>query len=60
MADILAFTKSSVIWCECKGSGGKQSEFQKHFQKEVEEYGHIYILAHSVDEVIPLFERGAT
>ena len=56
MADILAFTKSSVIWCECKSSTGKQSEHQKEFQKEVEQFGHIYVLAHSVDDVIDLYE----
>jgi hypothetical protein len=56
MADILAFTKSSVIWCECKGSNGKQSEYQKAFQQEVESFGHIYIVAHSIDDISPLFE----
>jgi hypothetical protein len=58
MADILAFTKEgTVIWVEAKSStGGKQSEFQKAFQQEVEEYGHIYILANSVDYVMDLYE----
>jgi hypothetical protein len=59
MADVLAFTKDSVIWVEAKGSSGKQSDFQRDFQKDVEAYGHIYILAKSVDDVIPLFEKGA-
>jgi len=56
MADILAFTKDSVIWCECKGSTGKQSEHQKNFQQEVEAYGHIYIIARSIEDIMPLFE----
>ena len=60
MADILAFTKQgTTIWAECKGSVGKQSDSQKQFQSEVESYGHIYIVAKSVDDIIPLFERGA-
>lgn len=57
MADILAFTKSSVIWCECKGTGGKQSDYQREFQREVESFGHTYILAHSIDDVMELFEE---
>lgn len=57
MADILAFTKDSVIWCECKSSIGRQSAAQALFQSEVESFGHIYILAHSVDDVVNLFER---
>ena len=58
MADILAFTKQSTIWAECKGTGGKQSENQKAFQKEVEAYGHIYIVAHGIEDVQSLFEEG--
>ena len=58
MADVLAFTKDSVMWIEAKASsGGKQSDHQKAFQKEVESFGHIYILARSVDDVMALFER---
>ncbi len=57
MADVLAFTPhETVIWVECKGTNGKQSEYQKQFQKDVEKYGHIYILAKSVDEVTDLYE----
>lgn len=52
MADILAFHKSEPIWLEIKNSTGKQSEFQKSFQKQVELYGHRYILARSLDDVI--------
>ena len=56
MADILAFTKQSVIWCECKGSSGKQSDHQRAFQQEVEAYGHIYIVAKSIEDVECLFK----
>lgn len=57
MADVLAFTKDSTLWIEAKAStGGKQSEAQKNFQKDVESFGHIYILANSVDAVMDLFE----
>jgi hypothetical protein len=57
MADIIAWTKSgTTLWVECKGSTGKQSELQRHFQGQVEAYGHIYIVAHSIDDILPLFE----
>lgn len=64
MADILAFRISGVdargTWCECivptwievKTATGKQSEFQKSFQRQVEEHGHKYVLARSVDDVV--------
>jgi len=57
MADVLAFTKRSVIWVECKGGSGKQSELQKKFQEDVEAYGHTYIVAKSIDDLMPLFEE---
>ena len=57
MAVVLAFTKNSTIWVKAKGTGGKQSEFQKHFQKEVEGFGHTYIVAESINDVMPLFEE---
>jgi len=57
MADVLCFTKQgTTIWCECKGSSGKQSDHQKHFQQEVEAYGHIYIVAKSIEDVECLFK----
>ncbi len=57
MADVLAFTKGgSVIWIECKGTYGKQSEHQKSFQKEVESFGHIYVLSRGLNDIKDLFE----
>ena len=58
MADILAFPFCSTsleqcpAWIEVKGPKGKQSEFQKSFQQQVEIHGHRYILAYSLDDVI--------
>ena len=43
---------SLPTWIECKAPKGKQSELQKSFQQQVELEGHIYILAHSLDDVI--------
>jgi hypothetical protein len=62
MADILAFpikcdastghmVKQLIFWIEVKTATGKQSEHQKSFQRQVEEHGHIYIVARSIDDV---------
>lgn len=52
MSDILAFPEGRVFWIEAK-AGTKQSLKQKEFQALVEAAGHTYILAHSIDDVIP-------
>lgn len=39
-----------VYWIETKGTKGQTPE-QKLFQKEVEDEGHMYILARSLDDV---------
>lgn len=57
MADILAFGNTRmprmprVIWIECKADGGRQTPEQKSFQAQVEEAGHTYIVARSIDDV---------
>jgi hypothetical protein len=64
MADILAFPQIRIfskvsngvitplpVWIECKDSKGKQSELQKSFQAQVEDEGHRYILARSIEDV---------
>ena len=38
-------------WIETKSPNGKQSEFQKSFQKQVEDEGHMYILAKTLEAV---------
>lgn len=61
MADIVAFpwavipligvTAIRPLWIECKSASGKQSDEQSLFQAQVEENGHCYLLARSVDDV---------
>lgn len=59
MADILAFPwwpndsfkLTMPTWIEVKTATGKQSEHQKSFQHQVEQHGHTYIVARSVDDV---------
>lgn len=45
-----------ITWIEVKRPGGKQSEEQADFQREVESHGMAYILADSLDAVIEEFE----
>jgi hypothetical protein len=58
-ADILAFPKERwegvwhvrPLWIECKSATGKQTPVQKLFQHQVEDEGHKYIIARSIDDV---------
>lgn len=62
MADVLAFGEvydpgpnviwPTPFWIEVKGHKGKQSDLQKSFQSQVEDHGHVYLLAYSLDDVI--------
>jgi hypothetical protein len=59
MADILALHRRitwedngvTPIWIEVKTATGKQSDLQKSFQRQVEDEGHKYIIARSIDDV---------
>ena len=64
MSDILAFHGGTMqdgyapysmpivpIWIELKAPKGKQSELQASFQQQVEEHGHRYVLAYSLEDV---------
>ena len=65
-ADILAFKQIKIhcrvcesfpdqrplpLWIEVKSATGKLSKFQKSFKKQVEEHGHMYIVARSIEDV---------
>ena len=47
----LWYEVSVILWIEVKSSAGKQSEFQKSFQQQVEREGHRYVLARSIEDV---------
>lgn len=61
MADILATIppqgvsweerNPKILWIEVKSATGKQSPAQVEFQTEVEDAGHTYIMARSIDDV---------
>lgn len=50
-SDIIAIYKGLFVGIEVKRKGGKQSDEQKAFQRNVEDSGGIYILAFSWDDV---------
>ena len=51
--DIIAIIGGKYIGIEIKGAnGGKQSENQKKFQRELEAAGGEYLLVHSLDDTI--------
>jgi hypothetical protein len=66
MADILAFRTrgvddqgtwcsfSQAYWIETKAAKGRQSEYQKSFQAQVEREGHRYGICRSVEDVAAL------
>ena len=39
------------VWIECKAAKGVQSDAQLEFQLEVEQQGHVYLLARSSNDV---------
>ena len=57
--DLIAKTRNATINIECKAEGGKQNIDQKRWQREAEARGEVYILAESLEDITPLFERGA-
>lgn len=52
LADITAIKNGEVIMIEVKKPGGKQSEYQKEFQRKWEENGGKYYLMVSLDDLI--------
>ena len=51
--DIEAYKDGKVIFIEAKARSGRQSDYQKAYQKRLEEHGMIYILARSVEDIKP-------
>lgn len=51
LSDLVAVKDGRVVHIEVKMPGGRQSEKQKKFQKDLEAAGGEYILARSVEDV---------
>lgn len=58
--DIICVIKGQYVGIEVKGPKGKQSDYQKEFQRQLGDAGGKYILAHSLDDVICATNKGST
>ena len=56
-SDLIAIVKGIFVGVEVKRPGGKQSDYQKAFQRNVEEAGGAYILAYSWNDVVPIINQ---
>jgi len=50
--DIVCVVNGQYVGIEVKAPGGKQSEHQKEFQRQLEAAGGRYIIVHSIDDVL--------
>src|ERR1700728_774603 len=55
--DIICVVNGQYVGIEVKAPGGRQSENQKEFQRQLEEAGGKYILAYSLDEIISALQQ---
>ena len=51
LPDLQAVKDGKTIYIEVKRPGGRQSEHQKRFQRDIEKHGGQYILAFGVEDV---------
>lgn len=51
MSDLQALKDGRAVFIEVKTRRGKQSDYQKRFQRDVEKHGGTYILARDVSDV---------
>ena len=51
LPDLQAVKDGKTVYIEVKRPGGRQSEHQKRFQRDIEKHGGQYILAFGVEDV---------
>lgn len=51
IADLYALRDGQHVWIEVKRPDGRQSEYQKRFQRDIEKHGGTYILARGIEDV---------
>lgn len=54
ISDLIAMKDGKVIFIECKTPTGKQSDYQKDFERICVSHGCRYILARSIDDIAEL------
>ena len=52
--DIIAIKNNRVLFLECKRPGGKQSEYQKQFQADIEGHDGEYYTVKSLDDLLKI------
>jgi len=52
--DIIAIKNNRVLFLEIKRPGGRQSNYQKQFQANIEEHGGEYYLVKSLDDLVKI------
>jgi len=57
IADLYALKDGRHVWIEVKMPKGRLSEHQKQFRQDVINHGGIYLVARSIDDVMPLCKR---
>lgn len=55
VTDLIAVRDGRIVFIELKTKTGKQSDYQKQFQSDLEAHGGEYILCRGIDD---LMERG--
>lgn len=53
LSDLSAIKDGVTIYIEVKTKTGKQSDWQREFQKDIENHGGTYILARRIEDVEP-------
>lgn len=58
IADLVVILDAGrVLWVEMKTAKGRQTPSQRDFQQRVEQLGHTYLLARSLDEFMALITK---
>jgi len=52
--DIIAIKNNRVLFLEIKRPGGRQSDYQKQFQADIEGHGGEYYVIKSLDELVKI------
>jgi len=52
IADLYAIKDGRHVWIEVKRPGGRQSDAQKEFQRQIESHGGMYVLARGIKDLL--------
>ena len=52
IGDLYAVSHNVNVWFEVKKPKGKQSQYQKDFERDIKEHGGNYFVVRSIDDVV--------